>query len=110
MLALSFELVTPVQDLLCIAAVPSLQDMAIFVVLHGCGHSRRQYNTAAVASNLPGTQSRLSQSLNALKEVAIHLLDLNASTTEPRFSRTLKTFDVTQEQRVKLALIPLKCS
>ena len=68
------------------------------------------HHTAAVASNLCGTQSRLSQSLYALKELAIHLLDLNASTTEPRFSRTLKTFDVTQEQRVKLAWIPLKCS
>ena len=40
---------------------------------------------AAVDSNLYGLQSRLSQSLYALKEFAANLLGLHASATEPSF-------------------------
>ena len=40
---------------------------------------------AAVARNLSGTQSRLSQSLYAMKEFAAHLLGSHAPETEPSF-------------------------
>ena len=40
---------------------------------------------AVVANKLSGTQSRLFQSLFALKEFAAHLIGLHASTTEPSF-------------------------
>ena len=40
---------------------------------------------AAVVSKLSETQSKLSQSLYALKEFVAHLLDLHAPATEPDF-------------------------
>ena len=46
----------------------------------------------AVASNQSRTQSRLSLSMYALKEFAIHLLYLDAPATEPRFGLNSEIF------------------
>ena len=58
-------------------------------------HSSGQYSGgrfASFTSKLSGTQSKLSQSLYALKEFAAHLLGFHAPATEPGLNILRKAF------------------
>ena len=65
----------------------SLQDLAIFMAPHSWAQLKWQVLWGPLCSSrqLSGKQSRLSQSLYALKEFATHLLGLHAHATEPGY-------------------------